>query len=254
MWDGRQVGSSMWRPLHVQCGPCLWERRGAWAWRAPCVSSPFPACLCLACPIGHKAGQARAWPAGSCDASRTLLCQETGCSSPEGPCPLPWELSISGGWCGHAPAPAEPGYPSLRVHGAIHLQFLQRAGACTRPQGPREGSGGGVCSPRLQPPRPHGHLHINGLQRGVQGEQTLIRPIQADGSFCCPDVAEPRAGVRSRGRLRRARCLLPLPRGLGLPGHGLRGVPGGSRALPVGKRPAGGRNESGHACGTAAAA
>lgn len=80
-------------------------------------------------------------------------CRGRSAVSPVGwPCPSPlraWVSLTEGGW-GHPSAIAPAGWSLHPAPGAAG-----RVG------------GRGMCSPRLQPPRPHGHLHINGLQRGV---------------------------------------------------------------------------------------
>lgn len=144
------------------------------------------------------------------------------------------------GWCGHAPVLVEPGYLSLRVDWAIHLQFLQRAGACTRPQGPRGGSGMALC------------VLLGSSPRGPMGICTSMGSggVRAGGADPNPAHSAQRQLLLSRcccaeGRRCRARAdcggdRRVLPGGLCLPGHWLRGPRAGEGLCPSGERPDGG--------------
>lgn len=219
----------------------------------PCHACAWPALW------STKAGQCRAWLAGSCDASGTSSPPGKGVQL-SGAMPTATGAQLYLQWAGvatlpragHTPALVEPAYPSLGVDGAFHLQFLQRAGACTRPQGPRGGSGAAVCVlPGSSPRGPMGICTSMGCSGVCAGgadpnpahsarrqlllslQMLLRRGRGAEG-------AEPRAGVQSAGRLRRGQAS-PSPWGLCLPGRlAPRGLGRGAGLGPSRERPAGG--------------
>lgn len=204
----------------------------------PCHACAWPALW------STKAGQCRAWLAGSCDASGTSSPPGKGVQL-SGAMPTATGAQLYLQWAGvatlpragHTPALVGPAYPSLGVDGAFHLQFLQRAGACTRPQGPRGGSGAAVCVLPGSSPR---------------GPMGICTSMGCSG--VCSGGADPNPAHSARRQLLLSLQML-LRRGRGAAGRGAergQAAAGASVPFPVGSLPARAPGSAGSRAGSGA--